>query len=227
MYEEIINVDERAFRLSTEKPLTIEQIMYTISEIRQKLSTQQIQQLAATCISSKIVGQNINMSATPQGGYGTYTVTFYRGTQVVPGTQNPLGTWTGTYTTVPADVGSPISFSVRIVDSCTGSVATVDVCSVIVYSVLTCTMNGCPATSITPQTVNLSVTPTGGSGTFTYAWLIDTVPSGTTNSISPFLNGGNHNIQVTINDAISNQTCTKSCNIIVTCGTITTGFIIS
>jgi hypothetical protein len=93
--EEIITVDGRQFKLSTDRPLTAHEKAQTIAEIRKQTGCSTcgprvanmgddwqyggIRSLAPTCVTgTKASGEVVTLSASPSGAVGPYYVRFWR-----------------------------------------------------------------------------------------------------------------------------------------------------
>lgn len=88
---------------------------------------------------------------------------------------------------------------------------------------LSCSLTGCPTTSILPTTsIQLTLTPTGGQLPYTYSWTLDGSPisGATTQAITVSnLSVGTHNIIGTVTDSCTTpsvQSCSKTCVVTVT-----------
>ncbi len=135
-------------------------------------------QSSATCnVTTKNVGDTITLTSKPSGGTAPYTVYFYKGTtQLGAAVTNVAENQTVTYpyTVLSTDAGTAATFSVKIVDSCTGGSKTV-------------TDTGCPINMLAvPAGGNLLVNPSFEStttGTWPDKWShgqIGTSPTGVT-----------------------------------------------
>lgn len=100
--EEIITVDGRQFKLTTDRPLTVQEKTQTIAEIRKQTGcgtcgtkavqpntmNSQIKSMAGTCpVVPKTGGDTLNLSATAVSGVQPYNAKFYKdvtGTIAVP-----------------------------------------------------------------------------------------------------------------------------------------------
>ena len=101
--EEIVTVDGKQFKLTTDRPLTALERQQTISQIRQQTGCSSchqprglslgyggIQSLGACAASNKSSGDTVTLTASPYGGVRPYTVNFYR--KIVSGAYQLLGT---------------------------------------------------------------------------------------------------------------------------------------
>lgn len=104
--EEVITVDGRQFKLSTDRPLTAQEKAQTIAEIRKQTGCGTcgpkvahmgndwqyggIRSMAPTCVTTtKASGQSVTLAATPSGAIGPYSVRFWR--KSAPGAYTELG----------------------------------------------------------------------------------------------------------------------------------------
>ncbi len=103
--EEIITLDGRQFKLTTDRPLTALERAQTIAEIRKQTGCSSCNQprtmsseygiysMTPTCTAStKASGQTITLAAAPDGGVGPYTVRFWRKAGGTGGTYSLVGT---------------------------------------------------------------------------------------------------------------------------------------
>lgn len=104
--EEIITVDGRQFKLSADRPLTVQEKAQTIAEIRKQTGCGTcgpkianmgndwqyggIRGLAPNCVTAtKSSGDTITLATTPSGAIGPYRVRFFR--KSAPGAYSELG----------------------------------------------------------------------------------------------------------------------------------------
>ncbi len=129
--EEIITVDGRQFKLSTDRPLTALERAQTIAQIRQQTGCSScgprtmspeygIYSMTPTCsTATKASGQIISLAAAPDGGIGPYTVRFWRKAGGTGGTYSLVGT-TKTSVTEATTVTESITLNDFDVSSATG-----------------------------------------------------------------------------------------------------------
>ncbi len=101
--EEIITLDGRQFKLTTDRPLTALERQQTISQIRAQTGCSSCHQpatmsagfgdiygMAPTCVTAtKSSGDAVTLAATPSGAIGPYHVRFFR--KSAPGAYTELG----------------------------------------------------------------------------------------------------------------------------------------
>lgn len=137
--EEIVTIDGHQFKLTVDRPLTAQEKAQVIAQIRAQTGCSTcgprggiatpswnyggMSSLAvpagttaatttATCPANKQSGSSVTLQATPAGGIGPYTATFYRqvaGTAASLSTASPItegNTATYTYTITDADVSA-------------------------------------------------------------------------------------------------------------------------
>lgn len=247
--EEIITLDGRQFKLTTDRPLTAYEKAQAIDDIasqtgcstcgqssgQSSLSNGRIESLAPTCnATAKVVGQTVMLTAQPHGGVAPYTIKFYKGaTQIgttVTGIAENVATTPQYYILTAGDAGTQ-TFSTTTTDSCLGGSQS-------------CTEQ-CPITVTTQTLTTITVTPTspsaisiGGNTTLTaacYDQVNDPMPTcavtwSTGNSAIATVSttglvtgvaGGSTTITATIG-AVN-----KSVTIIVNCNSIVCGFSVS
>jgi hypothetical protein len=101
--EEIITLDGKQFKLTTDRPLTALERQQTMAQIRAQTGCSSCRQprtlsagfgdiygMAPTCTDTKSSGDTITLAATPSGAIGPYHVRFFR--KSAPGAYTELGT---------------------------------------------------------------------------------------------------------------------------------------
>lgn len=131
--EEIVTVDGRQFKLTTDRPLTALERAQTIAQIRQQTGCSSCRQpntlssgfgeiysMTPTCsTATKASGDVITLAAAPNGGIGPYTVRFWRKAGGTGGVYSLVGT-TKTSVTEATTVTETITLNDFDVSSATG-----------------------------------------------------------------------------------------------------------
>jgi hypothetical protein len=114
-------------------------------------------------------GQPSQLSATPAGGSGSYTYTW---TSIPPGFSSNLQNPTVT----------PTQTTQYIISCNDGFMAALDTTTVqVAFEPLVIQASATPSMTCSGQSVQLSVTPTGGSSSYTYSW--SSIPAGFTSNL--------------------------------------------
>lgn len=111
--EEIITIDGNQFQLSYDQPISPEQRLQAIEDIKTSIGcktcgqTSQIRKLTATCTTTpKGSGDPISLNAAPMNGVAPYTVTFYK--KVGINTPVQIGTKSNVNEAIAPTVGTVI-----------------------------------------------------------------------------------------------------------------------
>ncbi|HEY8643284.1 MAG TPA: PKD domain-containing protein, partial [Candidatus Dormibacteraeota bacterium] len=156
---------------------------------------------------------NVNFSATPVGGSGTYTS--YNWTFGDGGT----ATTTIAATSHTYMAAGTYNATVQVVDSTPSSVTSAAVAITVTTPPLTATASGAPTTGLAPVTVNFTGTAGGGTPGYTYAWNFGDGSAPVTGLTSPTTSytynlPGSYTATMTITDTTAPvQTATATVNI--------------
>lgn len=129
--EEIITVDGKQFKLTTDQLLTAEQKAQAIAEIRKqtgcgtcggqkivRTASGNIQTMAATCTKTTINGgEVVNLSASPDGGTAPYTVKFLAQFGSTPAQLSGGGLTGSSLQTVLTDGGTTTAVTYTVSDA--------------------------------------------------------------------------------------------------------------
>ncbi len=146
------------------------------------------------------VGQSLTFTATASGGSGSLSYQWYLGGSAVSGL---TGT---TYTYVPASVGSPTIYC-RVTDQVTTTPFIVQSNTPSVSVAASPTVSIALSGSFTMdvgQTKTFTATPSGGSGTLSYQWYVDSNPVGSNSATYSYAAAlGSHSVTCTVTDSAS------------------------